>query len=125
MNDIKNKKVIFVYNADSRVVSVVKDFWKKILRPSSYQCNLCMQTFSVFGVKKDWKQFIASLEVEAEFLHKDEFEEKYKIPDAKYPSAYIQDNGSLNLFITKNEMNEVNSLEEMESLVSKKINLLS
>jgi hypothetical protein len=125
MNDRKNKKVIFIYNADSGVVSVVKDFWKKIVRPSSYQCNLCMQTFSTFGMKKDWKQFIATLDVETEFLHKDEFEEKYEISDAEYPSAYIQDNGSLNLFISQDEMNEVKSLEEMESLVSKKINLLS
>lgn len=125
MNNVKNKKVIFVYNADSGVVSVVKDFWKKILRPSSYECNLCMQTFSTFGMKKDWKKFVKNLDVETEFQHKDEFEERYEINDAKYPSAYVQDNGSLTLFITQDEMNAVKSLEEMETLVSKKINLLT
>ena len=125
MNDNKNKKVIFVYNADSGVVSAVKDFWKKILRPSSYECNLCMQTFSLFGTKKDWKNFIQNLEIETEFLHRDEFEEKYEIKDAKYPSAYIQENKNLTLFITQDEMNKVKSLEEMEDLVSKKIDLLS
>ena len=125
MNDVKNKKVIFVYNADSGVVSVVKDFWKKILRPSSYQCNLCMQTFSTFGMKKDWKRFIENLEVKTEFLHKNDFEKNYNINDAKYPSAYIQDNGSLQLFISQDEMNKVKSLEEMENLVSKKVTLLT
>ena len=125
MSDIRNKKVIFVYNANSGVVSVVKDFWKKILRPSSYECNLCIQTFSTFGMKKSWKNFIQNLDIETEFLHKDEFEEKYEINDAKYPSAYIQDNGNFNLFITQDEMNTVKSLEEMEDLVSKKINLLT
>ena len=125
LSDIRNKKVIFVYNANSGVVSVVKDFWKKILRPSSYECNLCIQTFSTFGMKKSWKNFIQNLDIETEFLHKDEFEEKYEINDAKYPSAYIQDNGNFNLFITQDEMNTVKSLEEMEDLVSKKINLLT
>jgi len=123
MSDIR--KVIFVYNADSGLVSVVKDFWKKILRPSSYECNLCMQTFSVFGMKKDWKKFIQKLEIETEFLHKNEFEEKYDIKDPKYPSAYIQDDGNLALFITQDEMNNVKSLEEMETLVSEKVDLLT
>lgn len=121
MSKIKNKKVIFVYNADSGVISVVKDFWKKILRPSSYQCNLCMQTFSTFSIKKDWKGFIQNLDVETEFLHRDEFEENYEVNDAKYPSAYIQDNGNLTLFITKDEMNTVKSLEELMELVNQKI----
>ena len=74
MSDNRKKKVIFVYN--SGAVSVVKDFWKKILRPSSYECNLCLQTFSLFSMKKSWKSFIQNLEIETEFLHRDEFEEK-------------------------------------------------
>ena len=123
MSDIR--KVIFVYNANSGFVSVVKDFWKKILRPSSYECNLCMQTFSTFGMKKDWKKFIQNLEIETEFLHKNEFEKNYDIKDAKYPSAYIQDDDNLALFITQDEMNNVKSLEEMETLVSEKVDLLN
>jgi len=119
------KKVIFVYNANSGLVSLVKDFWKKILRPSSYTCNLCLQTFSTFGMKKDWKNFIQNLDIETEFLHRDEFEKKYDIKDVKYPSAYIQDDGNLALFITQDEMNSVKSLEEMEALVSEKVDLLT
>jgi len=125
VSDIKEKKIIFVYNADSGVVSVVKDFWKKILRPSSYQCNLCKQTFGIFSIKKDWKSFIENLNIDTEFLHRNEFEEKYEINDAKYPSAYIQDNSNLTLFITQDEMNTVKTLNEMESLISKKVNLLA
>ena len=64
----ENKKIIFVYNADSGVVNVVKDFWKKILRPSSYECNLCMQTFSTFGMKKGWKNFIQNLDIKLQLF---------------------------------------------------------
>ncbi len=125
MSASKNIKVIFIYNADSGVVNVVKDIWKKDLRPSSYECNLCMQTFGVFGMKKDWKSFIKNLEIETEFLHKDEFEKDFAVKDPKYPSAYIQEDGNLELFITQDEMNSTKSLEEMEDLVSKKISLLT
>ena len=115
------KKIVFVYNADSGVINIVKDFWHKLLRPSTYQCNLCTQTFSAFGMKKDWKKFINKLDIEAEFLHKDEFEEKYDISDAKFPSAYLKNGDSFDLLINQEEMNEVKSLDEMEALVIAKL----
>lgn len=114
--------LVFVYNADSGAINLVKDFWKKLLKPSSYECNLCMQTFGTFGVKKDWKKFVNSIEIDTEFLHKDEFEEKYSILDAKYPSAYLKEDGKLTLIISSDEMNSAKSLDEMEALVLNKIN---
>ncbi len=119
------KKLIFVYNADSGVINLVKDFWKKILRPSSYECNLCFQTFGAFSMKKDWKTFINNLNIDTEFLHRDEFEKKYHIKNAKYPSAYILDNKHLKLLIAEDEMNSVKSLDEIEVLVLEKLNKIS
>lgn len=117
-----NRILVFVYNADSGAINLVKDFWKKILKPSSYECNLCQQTFGAFSVKKDWKKFISSIEIETEFLHKDEFKQKYNILDAKYPSAYLKEDGKLTLIISSDEMNSAKSLDEMEALVLTKIN---
>ena len=113
--------LVFVYNADSGAINLVKDFWKKIVKPSSYECNLCQQTFGTFGVKKDWKKFISSIEIDTEFLHKDEFEEKYGILDAKFPSAYFNENGKLTLVISSDEMNSAKTLDDMETLVRSKI----
>jgi hypothetical protein len=122
---IENDKIlVFIYNADSGAINLVKDFWKKILRPSSYECNLCMQTFGAFKVKKDWKKFIESLKISTEFLHKDEFEKKYNILDADYPSAYLKEKEKFSLLISSDEMNSVNSLDRMEALVLKKIDSL-
>jgi hypothetical protein len=121
MND---NKLVFVYNADSDGISLVKDFWKKILRPSSYQCRLCGVTYGAFSMKKDWKKFISGLNVETEFLHRDEFEMKYRIKNALYPSAYLEQNGELKLLISQEEMNSVNNLDEMEALVLSKISKL-
>ncbi len=115
------KSLIFIYNANSGIISSVKDLWHKILRPSTYDCNLCMQTFGTISMKKDWKKFINNLNIDVEFLHKNDFKKKYKITDAKYPSAYVKKNVSLELLITKNEMNNVKSLDEMEALVSSKL----
>ena len=117
---IKNK-LIFIYNADSGLLNTVKDFWHKALRPSTYQCNLCQTTFGTFGAKKEWKSFINTLEVDTEFLHKDEFLEKYDVPYAKYPSAYLLQDGILKLLISQEEMDKVTTTTEMEDLVSSKL----
>lgn len=118
------KKLVFIYNADSGVINLVKDFWKKILRPSSYQCNLCMQTFGAFGMKKDWKKFINNLKIDVEFLHKDEFENNYEITGANYPSAYIETESGLELFISQDEMNAVKTIDELKEIVDRKFEKL-
>jgi hypothetical protein len=117
-----NDKLVFIYNADSGILNTLKDFWHKTLRPSTYQCNLCQTTYGTFGVKKEWKSFVNELGIDSEFLHKDEFLEKYDVEDAKYPSAYILKNGELTIFISQEEMNKVASLAEMENLVSSRLN---
>ena len=122
VNEKNDDKLIFIWNADSGLINTVKDFWHKALRPSTYQCNLCQTTFGAFGAKKEWKSFINDLGIETEFLHKDEFLEKYDVKDAKYPSAYILKNGNLTLFISQEEMNKVATLTEMEDLVTSKLN---
>ena len=119
---MNEKKLVFVYNADSGVISIVKDFWKKLLRPGSYQCHLCGVTYGAFSMKKDWKNFINNLNIDTEFLHRDEFEKKYHVKDALYPSAYLFQNEELILLISQDEMNSVKDLDEMEALVLSKMN---
>ncbi|MFX1356077.1 MAG: hypothetical protein ACFFA8_02225 [Promethearchaeota archaeon] len=126
------KKLIFVYNADSGgVFTGLKDTLHKTFRKSTYQCNLCAVTFGAFRMKKEWKKFVNDLDVpvefkkkgkfQFEFLHKDEFDEKYKVKNAKFPSAYYLDNNKMEIFISQDEMNAVRSIDELKELVNKKI----
>ena len=59
--------------------------------------------------------------MDTEFLHKDEFLESYDVQDAKYPSAYLLEDGDLKLLISQEEMDKVTTTTEMEDLVSSKI----
>lgn len=120
-----DKKLVFIYNADSGLINAVKDYFHKKRSPETYQCNLCMQTFGAISMKKDWKRYVKNLDIPAEFLHKDEFEKKYTVQDAKYPSAYLKNGSSMRLFISQDEMNAVKSLEELKDLVSEKLNITS
>jgi hypothetical protein len=124
MND--NRKIIFIYNAESGHINAVRDYFHKKRSPETYQCNLCMQTFGGISMKKEWKSYIKELEIDTEFLHRDEFEEKYNITDAKYPSAYLKKGiNELKLFVTQAEMDAVKSLDELKDLINKKLDSIS
>lgn len=112
-------KLIFVFNANSGILNALGDLAHKIFRPSTYPCNLCAVTFGNLGMKLEWKKFVSSLDVDVEFLHKNEFKEKYK-KDGKFPSAYIKKN-DLQVFISQAEMNAVKNLHELMDLVKNKL----
>ena len=120
-----NRKIIFIYNANSGLINAVKDYFHKKRSPETYECNLCMQTFSGVSMNKSWKNYINDLDIRTEFLHRDEFEKKYDVKDAKYPSAYLRNGSIMKIFITVDEMNKVKSLDEMKDLVSKKLEVSS
>jgi hypothetical protein len=132
----EKKKLIFIYNADAGgALAGFKDTLHKTFRKSTYQCNLCQVTFGAFGMKKDWKNFVNDLDnpvefmkkdkFKFEFLHKDEFEDKYIVENAKFPSAYYEKDNGLEVFITQEEMNAVKTIDQLKDLVNKKIEKFS
>lgn len=128
--------LIFIYNAESGgTLTGFKDTLHKTFRKSTYQCNLCQVTFGAFGMKRDWKNFVNDLDTPVEFmkkdkfkfefLHRDEFEDKYIVENAKFPSAYIEKDNGLEVFITQEEMNSVKTIDELKDLVNQKIEKFS
>ena len=113
--------LLFVYNADSDLLTGFKDYFHKIVKPSSYGCNLCAVTFGKIGMKKERKSFIDDLEFSTEFYHKDEFTNKYPSIKVETPQAFIKRGNELSLFISQSEFNGIRSLDEMIKLVKDKI----
>mgnify|MGYP006277213555 CR=1 FL=1 len=116
--------LVFIFNADSGAINSVKDFFHKMVKPSTYECNLCAVTFGNFGMKKEFAEYITDIEeqIPVEFLHKDEFEELYpEAKNPKYPSAYYWDEEKLSVFISQKEMNSVESIDELTTLIDKRL----
>jgi hypothetical protein len=113
--------LIFVYNADSGMLSTIKDYFHKMVKPSTYQCNLCALTYNNMGMVKDWKTFTEELDVPTEFLHKDEFVEKYGHDKDPLPACYITKGDGIELFISQKDMNAFGSLEELKEGVQKRL----
>ncbi len=110
-------KLVFVYNADSGLINTLIDIGHKAISPQTYECNLCGLTFGLVGEHKQWKKFREESNTEMEFLHRDEFEQKYS-RKFEYPVILKEDN-DLSVMISQAELNEIKTLDELSSQVER------
>jgi hypothetical protein len=113
--------LIFVYNADSGLLNALNDGVLKIVSTSTYDCRLCGLTFGVVSMKPEWRRFVEDLGRPVEFLHRDEFKEKYGVECKEFPSAYLKTGEDIQLLISRDEMNDTYSLEDLMGLVKGKL----
>ena len=116
----KKPSLVFVYNADTGLFSVVTDYAHKILSPKTYPCNLCAITYGSMGMNKKWKHFIEHLEFPVEFLHRDEFVKQHNDKDVQLPAAFVQEDEGITLLATHSEINACGSVEDLIDLIKKK-----
>ncbi|MEI8033479.1 MAG: GTPase [Chlorobiaceae bacterium] len=104
-------KLIFVYNSDSNPISSLIDLVRKIITPETYDCSLCKLTYGPFTELDAWKQFRTSIGVPMEFLHRDEFEKKYRLT-FEYPVILKNSNG-IGVLMPKKVIDGFNGLDEL------------
>ena len=122
MNKPKWDVIIFVYNADAGLFSLVSDFAHKIISPQTYACHLCQLTYGNFSIKKDWKNFVEKIPFRKEFLHRDEFIRKYPNQDGKeLPAVYGLNEGDLTEILSANEINAFEELEGLKNALREKM----
>lgn len=118
---MKKQKLIFVYNANSGIFNSIKDRIHKTVSPQTYSCNLCRVTFGITSMKQKWEDFISSLNFKIEFLHKDEFLDKYNMKNVNFPSIFIEKEKKLKLLISNKKINNVQDLNGLVELVKKNL----
>ncbi len=106
-------KLIFVYNTDSNPISSLIDLGHKILSPDTYDCSLCKLTHGPFTEIEAWKAFRISIGVPVEFLHRDEFSEKYG-QHFEYP-VILKKEEDLEVLLSKKE---IDSLADLDALIA-------
>lgn len=116
--------LVFVYNADSGFFNLLADMAHKIVSPDTYNCQLCMLTHGNLGMREQWKQYLESIEVELEFLHRDEFLKKYGQHTASLPALFLAREGAAELFMSEVEINACESLEQLIEKLDKSLEKL-
>lgn len=144
-------KLIFVYNANSGTINSLLDSAHKIISPQTYDCKLCDLTYGVFKENDEWLRFRESINknntpassdsrdannnITLEFLHKDEFNNKYWskwLPKYDFPiilSANESDmyndgfvsNGGLDIFMSAADFKELTTTSELIGAIKQRL----
>jgi hypothetical protein len=118
-------QVIFVYAVDGGLFNTLTHYVHKVVSPKTYPCNLCALTNDMLGTRREWAQFIRGLGVSTEFLHRNEFMERYPTSKQSFPSVFISTGEpEPKLLITSTELNACPDLAELISLVGERVNQL-
>lgn len=112
------RKLIFVYNANSGMFNTLTDIAHKVFSPQTYECNLCAISHSYLSERSEWKDFIATLDIECEFLHRDEFLKKYSSDEKEFPAIFELVDGSIKPAITADKINACKSMDDLKTVIT-------
>ena len=109
---------LFIYNANSGIGNALVDYGKKYISPDTYDCELCMVTYGPFGMKRDWKAFVGSLDLPVRFLHKDELLDEFGEVDTTFPALLRNQDGQLINILDSSDFAKVKTLNDLKKITS-------
>ncbi len=110
------KKLIFVYNGDTGLVNGVMHYLHKRISPKTYPCQLCGVIYDGMSVNSDWLAFVKTLGVPTEFLHRDEYEQRYGESSHAWPAVLLQeDNQSTQVVISATDFSDIGDRASLQS----------
>lgn len=112
--------LLLVYNADSGFFASLADSAHKALRPDTYSCNLCAVTHGVLGMRGEWKEFLQSLPLPVEFLHRDEFHSTFE-SDEELPAVFLRRGDTLRAVVSACELGAVRDVAELKEIVRRRV----
>ena len=100
------------------MANALLDTGHRIFSPEDYPCALCMITYGPFGMKSDWKRYIAGLPYPVTFLHKNELT-KHLLKELKdFPCLVLQEAESTRMLISGEEFRVIRDLNTLKCKVT-------
>ncbi len=112
--------LVFVYNADSGLFNTLSDIAHKIFSPQTYACRLCAITHSPLSMRAEWKAFIEALEVECEFLHRDELAKRYGLENIALPVVLRRCGQDLTPCLDAERIHRCRDMAELKRLIGER-----
>ncbi|HZG53291.1 MAG TPA: hypothetical protein VEZ40_14265 [Pyrinomonadaceae bacterium] len=121
-NETRTKPtLVFVYNADGGLFNTLSDVAHKILSPETYACNLCALTHTAFGMRREWKEFLESLDARTEFLHADELRARHGVAGLALPAILRRRGATLEEFVDAAAINSCRTLDELKRVITDRL----
>jgi hypothetical protein len=114
-------KLVFVYNADDGLFNAIAATAHRIFSPATYECSLCLYTYGVRGMHREWKHFLESLGCSLDFYYRKEFRAAYPHLNFSLPAVLVGRGNSLTLLIESDEIKACGNLEELILFTRRKV----
>lgn len=110
-------RLLFVYNADSGLFNTLADIGHKLFSPATYGCRLCALTHGYFTERREWREFVTSLEADCEFLHRDQFRRRYPADTTDLPAVFRVDDARVLPCVDATALRHCASLPGLRALI--------
>lgn len=116
-----SNRLVFVYNAKAGLLAGALDSIHKTLSPATYACDLCALTHGAFTMRPQWRSWLKSLSIQADFYHRPDFRAAYPaFADEPLPLVGIVSQDRLSVLLCRDELSELKSLDELVSALQSK-----
>ena len=117
MSDPTPPTLVFAYNADHGLMSRAFDSLHKLFSPGTYACNLCRLTHGPMGMRRGWRDFIASLGRPVPFMHRDQLAAQ-GVDQLDLPAVFERGtDGGMRIVLDAAAINRAASLDELKTLL--------
>ena len=113
-------RLVFVYNAESGLLNMLKDGLHKALSPKTYPCSLCALTYGAVSMKKEWARFIATIALPVEFRYRDTAT-MWLSEDAPLPTLLMVQGSEATPLMSAQDIDACSSLAELMDQVSARL----
>jgi len=115
-----NEKLLIVYNADEGWSASLMDAVHKVIKPSTYQCSLCMIDHGALTIRKPWKKWLESRPEEKEFFHKQDFERAYPAQaGTPLPVIMLDRSGEVEMLLDNKTLDELGEVDNLIAAMEK------
>lgn len=70
-------QLFLVYNAEAGLFETVRHTVHRLVSPATYPCSLCALTHGIVTMRREWKEFLNTLNIDVVFYHRDDFAQAY------------------------------------------------
>lgn len=118
MSDPTPPTLVFAYNADHGLMSRAFDSLHKLVSPGTYACNLCRLTHGPVGMRRAWRDFLASLGRPVTFVHRDQLAAQ-GVDQLDLPAVFERGtDGAMRIVLDAAAINRATSVDQLQAMLT-------
>lgn len=114
-------RLVFIYNAEAGLAHGLVDSLHKLVSPRTYSCGLCAITHGFATMRPAWRDWLAKLDIPAEFFHRADFAAAWPGVEIALPAILIERRGMLEPIVSAAEFGEIDTVDALIAVLENRL----